>query len=187
MKKQTTYCLRVKGTEELVRINDTRWVVGEYTDTYPLYEQDSPLKVQQALARNTKYYNASYDAPSHGELSAADLEIVERVVTEEHLPMLFELCPVLDNRHVARKPAGTLRRYAGLEAAETLPVGIDHLCILALPSGETVESMRRFEGVVVPLGDIYCAQLFRVFEVPEDYLGDLSGKPGFAAATSALT
>lgn len=193
---KVTYALRVKRTGELVRILKSsneggdccgeyrhEWVAGAAWADLPVYEVEKPQTLARALSRDTPWFNADYNSPMHGSVDPQALEIVKRTVTEVLEPLDIEIPPVVRCLDSLAKPMNILRRYAGVSE---LPELARTLRIFELPEGETVESMKRFEGKDVESTAYSSFRLFAVFSVPEDYQDLLKGKPGFAAAT-ALT
>jgi hypothetical protein len=193
-KTNVTYCLRVKGTEELVRYSTRnneggyacypvtyRLETGRWAEDYPVYEQATLEKLQRALMRDTPDYNADYDTPMHGGLEISSLEIVERRVVEQHTVVPFEMPPEFRVVEQLKKPAFLLRRYAGVE---TLPDDVQYLTFVEIPEGETTESVKRFEGQQVPLANGWgYLMLSKIgLTLPEEY-EDLLRGGRFAAVT----
>ena len=194
-KEQITYCLRVKSTGELVRVSvrsneggyaccseTHQLVAGKFWESCRVYEQTSPLKLHRIMMRDTPDYNAVYDSPMHGDIEMEDVEIVERRITEQLKVVVFE--PPREFRMVSqtRKPAMILRRYANVD---TLEAGVEYLTFLAVPEGETAESVKRFEGSEVHLSDgVSVLKLWKLAQdLPEEYC-DILGTGHFAAITS---
>lgn len=190
---KVTFALRVKSTGELVRYTRTsnehgdccgaerfEWVTGTWAEGQPIYEAQDIHSLGRALRQNTPWYNADYDTPMHGSVNIADLEIVKRVVVETLESFEYEIPPVLRCLASYDKPMVLMKRYACAE----LPDQAKTLRIFEMPGGETLESMKRFEGQDLCTQGFSQLRLFKLFEVPEDYLEELGGKPGFAAATA---
>jgi hypothetical protein len=191
-----TYCLRVKGTESLVRFSSSsnaggyacvpvsyRLEAGRGAEDLPVYEQPDLAKLHHALLRNTPDYNADYDTPMHGEVEVGDLEIVERTRVDTFKVVKYEPPMEFRFKEQFRKPDFLLRRYAGVAH---LPAGAEYLSYLELPEGETAESVKRFEGSKVTLagGLSYSLTLVRIgLQLPEEFVDEL-GTKYFAAVTT---
>jgi hypothetical protein len=190
-----TYCLRVKGTDELVRYstrsNEGGYAcvpvshtleAGRWAKDMPVYEQDDPLKLKRMLMLDTPEYNANYDTPAHGQVDVEMLEIIERSITEQHTVMTVELPPEFRIIGKEKKPEFILRRYAN---SGQLPDEAQYLTFLELPEGETVESIARFEGQRVSLtgGSGYITLYKTRLTLPEEYVLP-AGSSQFAAVTS---
>lgn len=188
---ETTYALRVKGTDELVRFEQRsnengdccgeyryEWMTGKWATEFPIYELASLREVARAMVESTPWYNSSMTKPIHGSIDPASLEIVKRTVVTTVEPVEYQLPPTLKCVVKMDKPAMLLRRYAGCE----LPEIARTFRVFELPEGETLESMRRFEGEDMETSWDQ-VRLFKLFEVPEEYTLDLNGVSGFASAT----
>lgn len=186
-KTETHYALRMKDTGLLVRVRNSDGWQGEDSpelSTYPgdqnlpVYTQPSIERMSRAIKESTPSYNATYDTPRHSSFRAEDADIVKRTVTEE-LEVMAPKYPVqLKAVYKEKKFNSLLRRYAG---QPEIPAQFELLVVCELPEGETLDSIRERAKTEVFECGWSNMQLHSVFDVPEDYVPDLHGKPGFAA------
>ncbi|MBC8737412.1 hypothetical protein F6X40_11410 [Paraburkholderia sp. UCT31] len=195
--KRITYCLRDKTTGAFVRyvrgddydtVHRVELTVDPADDYLRVWEVETEEAVALALQPRSRYVEPTYERPSMTGIPKANLVMMKRTVEEEFEEVPFEIAPQLTQFLEARKARGTLRRYAGVD---TLPEEADWLRLFELPVGETVESLKRFEGKTISFEGTWSmvgtTTLHAVFAVPEDYEPDLRGNAGFAAATTKST
>lgn len=189
------YVLRDTRTGGLIRIdtesNAGRSSCGNFTyrlrpsdeEHLPVYVLGNPERLARIIKNKSEnWYNSAYDRPVHNEIEVEYVEIVKQTIVTTSEVVEIELPPAMKSVHHARKPQFLLKRYAGVDE---LPVRVDTLDILILPPGETVQSLKRFEGRVFELSGWRAAYVYKFFAVPnEEYESYLNGQSGVAAVIS---
>ncbi|MNR71826.1 hypothetical protein D3C71_25040 [compost metagenome] len=183
--RRTGGLLRVEGRDNTgqhacVSVTHTLRAPSKYTEL-PIYEQPTAAKAARALAAKRPWYNADYDTPAHGhDVDVSQLELVRREVTETLTPDAYVAPPELKCKLAADKPLSILRRYSG---ELRLPAQVRTFAVYEMPEGHTLESIRELAKTEAFCVNEWCFHtLVAVCDVPEDYVPDLEGKPGFAAA-----
>lgn len=195
----TTYGLRHKKTGILAQISseeNTSHSCGGNRYTlhpgcknvyFPQFEVDSAEAAALIMVLNTPWYNSTAEKPSWGSVKPDDYDIVQIVRTEEMTPISIEK-PVVFGRAVEqyRKPRNIAERYLGFKVEGDFINGTFDMHVLALPDGETLDSLGpRCRNRLVLIGPDSQQPEFCLgaFELPEEYADLVKGKPGIGIFT----
>ena len=190
----TMYSLRNKSTGFLAEIyaeeNESHSCSGEYryklqpgdkTSTLPPFQVDTADKAALVLVLNTPWYNSNAEQPQWGSFRPADYEVVQVVRTVETTPVVVE-SPVIFGHPVQQyaKPRNIAERYLGYKLANDFKNDVFQMLVVALPDGETLESLRekcRDRLVLIGKDSQSPERALGAFELPEEYV-DLVKGPG---------
>lgn len=188
----TMYSLRNKSTGFLAELyaegNDNHSCSGEFgyklhpgdkTSTFPPFQVNTADKAALVLVLNTPWYNSNAEQPQWGSIRPEDYEVVQVVRTVETTPVAIE-SPVVFSQPVQQyaKPRNIAERYLGYKLASDFKNDVFQMLVVALPEGETVESLRTKcldRLVLIGKDSQYPERALGAFELPEDYVDLVKG------------
>lgn len=187
--KKDFFGLQHGPSGQLLRIVESHEGAYELTldPNCPLFEVDSVEALSRVLFDDIPHYNSSPEVPSWGPFTEAELTPVairiETTVTPCLVPDVVKL-HVVSARDTHLKVASI---YAGRTLVPVTPDKRFVLWLVTLQDGQTLESVKAFEGQVVHGRDRWSKRhLYWAGPVPEELQLDLKGKPGLLAVVSGM-